>query len=136
MDASWDVGCYLYTGPADMRKGFDALAELAREVHAREAGSGSLFVFLSRRRDRIKILYWDRDGYALWYKRLEAGTFRLPRYDPHRQGVSLRASELAMLLDGVDLRSLRRCRRFKTPGPLSPPPSPSSSTPPCSPVRS
>lgn len=127
LDAAWDVGCYLYTGHADMRKGFDALAALAREVHLQDVGSGSLFIFLSRRRDRIKILYWDQDGYAIWYKRLEAGTFRLPRRDEDRQGVSLRGSELAMLLDGVDLRSLRRSRRLKA---IDAPPAAASSSPP------
>lgn len=96
---------------ADMRCGFDRLAEMARTVVGQDLSGGHLFVFRSRGGDRLKILYWDRDGYALWYKRLEAGTFRLPRADD-AASIELRVSELAMLLDGVDLRSLRRVKRF------------------------
>lgn len=110
LDIVSDVGFYLCTQSTDMRKGFDALAELARQVHTRDVFCGSLFIFISRRRDRLKILYWDKDGFALWYKRLEEGTFRLPKYGGH--GVSIKASELAMLLDGVDLRSLKRTKRL------------------------
>ena len=75
--------------------------------------SGHLFLFRSKNGDRIKILYWDRDGYALWYKRLEQGTFKLPRIDPLRRSVELRPSELAMMLDGIDLRSIRRTPRYE-----------------------
>ncbi len=110
LDRVSDVGFYLCTQSTDMRKGFDALAELARQVHRKDVFSGSLFIFISRRKDRMKILYWDKDGLALWYKRLEEGTFRLPKYCDH--GVGIKASELAMLLDGVDLRSLKRSKRF------------------------
>lgn len=110
LDSLSDVAFYLCTQSTDMRKGFDALAELARQVHQADVFSGSLFIFISRRKDRMKILYWDTDGLALWYKRLEEGTFRLPAYDDH--GVRIKASELAMLLDGVDLRSLKRTKRF------------------------
>lgn len=102
---------WLATAHADMRRGFDRLAEMAQSVIGQDPRSGHLFVFRSRGGDRLKILYWDRDGYALWYKRLEAGTFRLPRAD-EAASIELRASELAMLLDGVDLRSLKRVRRF------------------------
>jgi len=74
--------------------------------------SGHLFLFIGRARDRLKILYWDTDGFALWYKRLEEGTFRLPAARPGEAGVELRASELAMLLEGIDLRSIRRRKRL------------------------
>lgn len=102
---------WLALAPADMRCGFDRLAEMVRTVIGQDPSGGHLFVFRSRGGDRLKILYWDRDGYALWYKRLEAGTFRLPRAEG-AASIELRASELAMLLDGVDLRSLRRVKRF------------------------
>ena len=105
---------WLATSPADMRCGFDRLAELARLVTQQDPMSGHLFLFRSRGGDRLKVLYWDRDGYALWYKRLEQGVFRLPR--PPVDGaksVELRASELAMLLDGIDLRSVKRVTRYE-----------------------
>ncbi len=100
-------------GPADMRCGFDRLAQLARVVSGQDPLSGHLFVFGSRGGDRLKVLYWDQDGYALWYKRLEAGVFKFPRppIDGARS-VELRAAELAMLLDGIDLRSIRRVKRY------------------------
>ena len=70
-------------------------------------------MFRSRGGDRLKVLYWDRDGFACWYKRLEAGTFKLPRVDGDARSVELRASELAMMLDGIDLRSVRRVKRYQ-----------------------
>ena len=73
---------------------------------------GHLFLFRGRGGDRLKILYWDKDGWAVWYKRLEEGVFKLPRIEPEQQSVELRASELAMMLDGIDLRSIRRVKRF------------------------
>jgi transposase len=96
-----------------MRCGFDRLAELARSVTGQEPLSGHLFLFRGRGGDRLKILYWDRDGYALWYKRLEEGTFKLPRIEAGAASVELRASELAMLLDGIDLRSIKRGKRYR-----------------------
>jgi len=113
LDQAHGVRLYVCTQATDMRKGFDTLAQLARQTHQQDVFSGSLFIFLSRRMDRIKILYWDRDGLALWYKRLEEGTFRLPVTEPTGGGIQMRASELAMLLDGVDLKSLKRCKRLK-----------------------
>lgn len=103
---------WLSVEPTDMRRGFDRLAEQARAVMGCDPRSGHLFLFRSRGGDRIKILYWDRDGFALWYKRLEEGTFRLPRAQAGHAAIELRASELAMLLDGVDLRSVKRVTRY------------------------
>lgn len=103
---------WIAVGHVDMRCGFDRLAEIAASIVGQDPRSGHLFVFRSRRGDRLKILHWDRDGFALWYKRLEEGRFRLPRAELGAASIELRASELAMLLDGIDLRSLKRGKRF------------------------
>jgi transposase len=101
---------YAHTGPADLRKSFDGLCGLVRSVFQADPLDGSLFLFHNRRGDRVKILYWDRDGLALWYKRLERGTFEMI---PAREGeavVEIDATQLAMLLGGVPLASGRRKR--------------------------
>ena len=114
LDHSAPARIWLATQPADMRCGFDRLAQLAASVTGQDPLSGHLFLFRSRGGDRLKVLYWDTDGYALWYKRLEEGTFKLPRIDGQAKSVELRASELAMLLDGIDLKSVRRTKRYRT----------------------
>ena len=113
LDESLSVGVYLCTAPTDMRKGFDSLAALVTEHLGRDPLSGDLFLFLSRSKDRIKGLLWQPDGFSLWYKRLEEGTYRLPTYPPGQTSVTLKASELAMLLDGIDLKSVRRVPRYR-----------------------
>jgi transposase len=113
LDESLSVGVYLCTTPTDMRKGFDSLARLVTEHLDRDPLSGDLFLFLSRGRDRIKALLWQEDGFAIWYKRLELGTYRLPAFPAGQTGVTLKASELAMLLDGIDLKSVRRGPRYQ-----------------------
>ncbi len=112
-DRDSSVRLWLAAAPADMRCGFDRLAELARGVMKQDPMSGHLFLFRSKRGDRLKVLYWDRDGYALWYKRLEEGVFRLPRMAADESSIELRPSELAMLLDGIDLRSVKRVKRYR-----------------------
>jgi len=104
---------WLAAEPADMRRGFDRLAEMARQVTGEDPLSGHLFLFRSRRGDRLKILVWEGDGFVLWYKRLETGTFRLPAVSAGQRSLELRASELAMLLDGIDLRRLKRLPRYQ-----------------------
>lgn len=84
--------------PADFRKSYDGLSGMVREVLSEEPESGALFVFLNRRRDQVKILFWDRNGYAIFMKRLERGTFQVPRSDARE----LEVKELAMLLEGLD----------------------------------
>ena len=116
LDGATTTRIWLAIAPADMRCGFDRLSELARSVTGQDPLCGHLFLFRSRGGDRLKVLYWDKDGYALWYKRLEEGTFKFPRIDAARQSVELRPSELAMLLDGIDLRSVKRVKRYHRPG--------------------
>ena len=115
LDQGLRVRVFLCTSPTDMRKGFDTLAVLVREGLGYDPMSGHLFLFVGRRRDRLKILYWDRDGWALWYKRLEQGTFRMPVAKPDTASIELKAIELAMLLEGIDLRSIKRRKRFRRP---------------------
>jgi transposase len=105
----------LCTRHADMRKSFDGLAQLVREFLEADPLSGHLFVFRSKRGDRVKLLYWDEDGFAIWYKRLEQGTFRFPATVGEQYGVAIRAADLTMLLDGVDLSSVQRRQRYRRP---------------------
>jgi len=115
LDRGMAARIYLATAPTDMRKGFDTLAALVKDFLGQDPLSGHLFLFVGRGKDRLKLLYWDTDGFCIWYKRLEAGAFRLPRAPDDQASVELKASELAMLLEGIDLRSLKRSRRFARP---------------------
>ena len=115
LDGAAGPRIWLAAEPADMRCGFDRLAERVRSVIGADPLSGHLFIFRSRGGSRLKILTWDRDGYVLWYKRLEKGAFKMPRIDPGNSSVELRASELAMLLDGIDMRKLKRVPRYERP---------------------
>ncbi|KAA3628036.1 MAG: transposase [Proteobacteria bacterium] len=98
--------------PTDMRKSFDGLANAARSVIEQDPLSGHLFVFFNRRRTMMKAVYWDRNGYSLLGKRLEKGTFVLPRGND-RNVVELEAAELALILEGIDLSNARRRPRWK-----------------------
>jgi transposase len=109
------VRVYLCLTACDMRKSFDSLHALVREHLELDAFAGHLFVFLSRRRDRVKILYWDRDGFALWSKRLEEGAYAAPPADSEgERRREITAQELGALLSGIDLTEAvrrKRCRR-------------------------
>jgi len=107
------VRVYLYTAPCDMRRGFDGLKALATHAIGVDPLAGHLLVFCGRRRDRIKVLYWDRDGWALWSKRLEAGTYAFPFESTGRKEIS--SGELSALLDGLDLRDAKRRKRYLAP---------------------
>jgi transposase len=104
---------WLAAAPVDMRCGFDRLAELARAVTGQDPFHAHLFLFRSRRGDRLKVLQWDRDGYVLWYKRLEVGVFRLPQIRSGASSIELRPSEFAMLLDGIDMSRVKRMPRYE-----------------------
>ena len=109
------VRIWLATRATDLRKSFDSLAELVRQQLQGDPLSGQLFVFRNKRADRVKLLYWDEDGFVIIYKRLEAGTFRFPQADA--AGVEIRAADLQMLLDGIDLASVKRQKRYRRPAP-------------------
>jgi transposase len=113
LDSTQKTRIWLAVESTDMRCGFDRLAERVRAVISQDPLGDSLFIFRSRRGDRLKILTWDRDGFVLWYKRLEAGVFKLPRVSPGARSVELRASELAMILDGIDMTKLKRVPRYE-----------------------
>lgn len=113
------VRIFLCTTHADLRKSFDGLAQMVRDFLRADPLSGHLFVFRNKRGDRIKLLYWDTDGLAIWYKRLEQGSFRFPAVTADGQGVEIRAADLTMLLDGVDLESVKRQRRYRRPQPAN-----------------
>jgi transposase len=112
MDRAQGARIWMASEATDMRCGFDRLAERVRAVIGENPQSGHLFVFRSRRGDRLKILVWERDGFVLWYKRLEMGVFKLPRVEQGARSVEIRASELAMILDGIDVSKLKRVPRY------------------------
>ena len=108
------VKIFLYGQPADLRRGYDGLAAIAEQAMKEDPLSGSLFIFVNKRGNRIKLLYWDRDGYAIWMKRLERGSFELPASsDSDSPCVKITASQLSLILEGIELSSVRRRRRFQ-----------------------
>ena len=127
LNVSPNLRIFLAIEPTDMRKSFDGLFALVESVINENPLSGHLFLFRNRKRDRVKLLYWDQDGLVIWYKRLEEGSYQFPsdlavqqnrptnadtRTDlPSSQ--EIRADELAMLLGGIDLRSITRRRRYQ-----------------------
>ncbi|MEW6440660.1 MAG: IS66 family insertion sequence element accessory protein TnpB [bacterium] len=104
------VRIFLCTRPVDMRLSFDRLAALAEQVLEESPFTGHLFVYVNRQGDRVKILYWDRVGFAIWYRRLERGTYRFPFVEGPR--VEMNSSELALILEGIDLSGSRRQKRY------------------------
>ena len=102
------VRIFIGSTPIDMRKSIDGLMAIVQGELEKDAYSGHLFVFVSRRCDRVKILTWDKGGFVLVYKRLEKGQFKLPHMDPSSMSVEIDATQLAMLLDGIDFGRVRR----------------------------
>jgi transposase len=116
------VKIFVYTGVTDMRRSFDRLAAMVEEHLGQNPESGHLYLFFSRRRDCVKMLLWEGDGFVIWYKRLELGTFSMPgpaspAADGSRPvGLQIRASDLNLLLAGADLSRVTRRKRFERPG--------------------
>lgn len=107
------VRVYVCLSACDMRKSFDGLSALVRDALELDALAGHLYVFANRRRDRVKILYWDRDGFAVWSKRLEEGTYAIPFDEDGVTNREITAHELAALLSGIDLSQAKRRKRYE-----------------------
>ncbi len=114
------VRVFLHAPPTDLRKGFDALCGLVTTAFGQDPTSGHLFLFVNRRRDRMKILYWDRDGLAIWYKRLEnPGTFQIPTTATKAASIEMTPTQFALILSGIDLKSARQRKRYQRPTPAA-----------------
>lgn len=105
----------MHAGPTDMRKGFNGLSGLVRRHIGQELLGGDMFIFINRRRDRIKLLMWDKTGFAMYYKQLERGTFEVPQNTDGRP-LELAWSDLVMLLEGIEIKSIRRRKRYRKTG--------------------
>ena len=108
------VRVLLYRHATDMRKSFHGLVALTESELKQDPLSGDLFVFMNRRRDRIKILYWGQTGYCIWYQQLQQGTYQLPTPDAkdHTAALKVTRAQLSLILDGIDLGSVRQRTRF------------------------
>lgn len=103
---------YLYRGQTDMRKSFDGLCGLVqRELH-RNPMSGEVFIFISRHRNTLKLLHWEKGGFVLYYKRLEQGTFELPHYDPDTNHYLIQWTELMMMVEGISMKHIIHRKRY------------------------
>jgi hypothetical protein len=103
---------YLYNGSTDMRKSFDGLGGMIGDKLSRNPMSGEVFIFINKRRDRIKLLHWETGGFTLYYKRLEAGTIELPAWDPVGSCFQIEWSELVMMVEGISMAKIRRRKRY------------------------
>ena len=104
---------FLYPDDTHMRKGFDSLSGMVSSLMKLNVLSGDIFIFVNRRRNQIKLLHWEGDGFALYHKRLEKGTYELPRTDPDTSSVTLSYSELLLILQGITLASVTRRKRYQ-----------------------
>jgi transposase len=107
------VRIYLCLSPCDMRRSFDGLHALVRDHLQLDAFSGHLYLFANRRKDRLKLLYWDRDGFAIWAKRLEAGSYVIPTGEAGSYRCEITVEELGALLSGIDLSTATRRKRYR-----------------------
>ena len=110
------VRVYLCLSPCDMRRSFDGLHALVRDHLQLDAFAGHLYLFANRRKDRLKILYWDRSGFAVWAKRLEAGVFAIPSGESDSRRLEITAEELGALLSGIDQDQATRRKRYRRSG--------------------
>ena len=103
---------YLYPLPTDMRKSFDGLSGIVKHTLDRNPLSGEVFIFINRKRNRIKLLHWQGNAFVLYYKRLEEGTFEIPGYDSSVVSIILNYPQLVMLIDGLSIRNLHKRKSY------------------------
>jgi transposase len=103
---------FMYGRRADMRKGFNGLCGLVRNEFLQNPLSGDVFIFINRPRNRIKLLHWQGDGFAIYYKRLEKGTYEMPEINSTSASIELDAQQLLLILEGISLLSVKKRRRY------------------------
>lgn len=111
---SADLSFHLYLIPTDMRKSFDGLSGLVQNQLGDNPCNGDVFMFINKTRDKIKLLHWQGGGFVLYYKRLEKGTFELPRYQADSGSLSLSYTQLAMIIDGLSIQNIQKRKRYKS----------------------
>ena len=110
-----NVRLFFATEPTDLRRSYNGLSALVDGTFGKQAMSGDLFIFMNRRANQVRILFWDKDGYVIMMKRLEEGTFRRVKTAEGKDLVEVDAGELAMLLEGIDAPSIKRRKRYAGP---------------------
>lgn len=103
----------LYREQTDMRKGFDGLAGIVRNSAGKDPLSGDIFIFFNKRRNQIKLLLWENDGFSLYHKRLEKGSYELPEVKPGIDSMQIKREELLLILEGISLKHIRKRVRFE-----------------------
>ena len=104
----------LYSEPTDMRKSFDGLSGIVQNCLDQSPQSGEVFVFINKRRDKVKLLHWAGSGFMLYYKRLESGTFEFPSYELEQSALRLSYAQLVMLIDGICIVNIKRKPRYSS----------------------
>jgi transposase len=110
---SSDNRFHLYSQPTDMRKSFDSLSGLIQNTLGQDPTSGDVFIFINKRRDKIKLLHWQGISFILYYKRLEKGTFELPRYAESTGSITLDYAKLVMIVDGLSIVNIQKRKRYQ-----------------------
>jgi transposase len=116
LNFSHQTRVFLFLEPVDMRKSFRGLCLLTESVLKEDPASGHWFVFINRRQDRLKLLGWDGQGFWIWYKRLESGGFQKPAADAKQVQMEIDVTQLSLIINGIDLSSAKRRRRYGSTG--------------------
>ena len=117
LDAMFTLSCshrfHLYSQPTDMRKSFDGLSGLVKNILNRNPFHGDVFIFINKRRDKIKLLHWQGVSFTLYYKRLEEGTFELPQYDQTVKTIALSYTQKVMIIDGLTISNIHKRKQYQ-----------------------